>query len=58
MNGKKIFIGVIKVTCASMIREKEKRLKRKLTAEEKAEIMEENGHTTEEIQEATGIVYA
>ena len=39
-----------------MIKELEKKLKRKLTQEEKEKIMQEHHHTTEEIAEECGYV--
>ena len=46
------------MSCDQIIKEKEKKLGRKLTEEEKRQIMMMHGHTNEEIDAELGYVYA
>ena len=46
------------MSCDEMIKVKEKKLGRKLTEEEKREIMMMHGHLEEEIDSELGIIYA
>ena len=46
------------MTCDKLIKEKEKKLGRKLTEKEKREIMMQHGHSEEEIDKSLGYVYA
>lgn len=46
------------MTCDQSIKEKEKKLGRKLTEEEKREIMMEHGHSEEEIDKELNLIYA
>ena len=46
------------MTCIAMRRAREAKLKRKLTNQEKEQIMKTHGHTEEEIAEACQWMYA